>query len=150
MELVEAQRQGRRHTHIPYRDSRLTFLLQVSPQTAGSCATQLTVFSVLRKARCCMYLHSPPASHSMSGSLQRLPPHIPASGQPTESSNMDNFQHFIQFTVYKIHSTSCLTILLQVSPQKAATWTVLALYSISEFSDSLLGGIVGNISVTHN
>ena len=30
MELVEAQRQGRRHTHIPYRDSRLTFLLQVS------------------------------------------------------------------------------------------------------------------------
>jgi len=31
MELVEAQRQGRRHTHIPYRDSRLTFLLQVSP-----------------------------------------------------------------------------------------------------------------------
>ncbi|KAL0050716.1 hypothetical protein WJX82_005679 [Trebouxia sp. C0006] len=30
MELVEAQRQGRRHTHIPYRDSRLTFLLQDS------------------------------------------------------------------------------------------------------------------------
>ena len=33
MELVEAQRlpQGRRHVHIPYRDSRLTFLLQVKP-----------------------------------------------------------------------------------------------------------------------
>ncbi|KAL0025519.1 hypothetical protein WJX77_008758 [Trebouxia sp. C0004] len=30
MELVEAQRQGRRHIHIPYRDSRLTFLLQDS------------------------------------------------------------------------------------------------------------------------
>ena len=29
MELVEAQRAGKRHTHIPYRDSRLTFLLQV-------------------------------------------------------------------------------------------------------------------------
>lgn len=31
MELVEAQRAGKRHTHIPYRDSRLTFLLQVWP-----------------------------------------------------------------------------------------------------------------------
>ncbi|KAL3147252.1 hypothetical protein ABBQ32_002745 [Trebouxia sp. C0010 RCD-2024] len=30
MELVEAQRAGKRHTHIPYRDSRLTFLLQDS------------------------------------------------------------------------------------------------------------------------
>jgi len=33
MELVEAQRQGRRHIHIPYRDSRLTFLLQVQVWT---------------------------------------------------------------------------------------------------------------------
>lgn len=30
MELVEAQRSGRAGRHIPYRDSRLTFLLQVS------------------------------------------------------------------------------------------------------------------------
>jgi hypothetical protein len=30
MELVEAQRQQRRASHIPYRDSRLTFLLQVN------------------------------------------------------------------------------------------------------------------------
>ena len=29
MELVEAQRSGRLGRHIPYRDSRLTFLLQV-------------------------------------------------------------------------------------------------------------------------
>lgn len=36
MELVEAQRQGRRRSHIPYRDSRLTFLLQVT--FAESCA----------------------------------------------------------------------------------------------------------------
>jgi kinesin family protein 15 len=28
-ELVEAQRSGRKNRHIPYRDSRLTFLLQV-------------------------------------------------------------------------------------------------------------------------
>ena len=34
MELVEAQRMGKRHIHIPYRDSRLTFLLQVGPQYA--------------------------------------------------------------------------------------------------------------------
>lgn len=46
MELVEAQRAGKRHTHIPYRDSRLTFLLQVQqlhcclPATAR-CATRL-------------------------------------------------------------------------------------------------------------
>ena len=37
MELVEAQRQGRRRTHIPYRDSRLTFLLQVRPLCWCSC-----------------------------------------------------------------------------------------------------------------
>jgi kinesin family protein 15 len=28
-ELVEAQRSGKKNRHIPYRDSRLTFLLQV-------------------------------------------------------------------------------------------------------------------------
>ena len=47
MELVEAQRQGRRHTHIPYRDSRLTFLLQVSPQTAA----KWVMFSTLMNSR---------------------------------------------------------------------------------------------------
>lgn len=35
MELVEAQRQGRRHMHIPYRDSRLTYLLQASASVGG-------------------------------------------------------------------------------------------------------------------
>jgi hypothetical protein len=29
MELVESQRSGRKGRHVPYRDSRLTFLLQV-------------------------------------------------------------------------------------------------------------------------
>lgn len=35
MELVEAQRSGRRGRHVPYRDSRLTFLLQVSNGKGG-------------------------------------------------------------------------------------------------------------------
>ena len=48
MELVEAQRQGRRHTHIPYRDSRLTFLLQVSPQTAAKLTTRQLESSLSR------------------------------------------------------------------------------------------------------
>lgn len=35
MELVEAQRTGRKGRHIPYRDSRLTFLLQVGVVLTG-------------------------------------------------------------------------------------------------------------------
>jgi hypothetical protein len=46
MELVEAQRQGRRHIHIPYRDSRLTFLLQVSAHQAATFTVFCTVFNL--------------------------------------------------------------------------------------------------------
>eukprot|EP00884_Botryococcus_braunii_P012461 jgi/Botrbrau1/21215/Bobra.39_2s0016.1 len=57
MELVEAQRQQRKASHIPYRDSRLTFLLQdslggnaktvvianVSPAASSACETNSTL-----------------------------------------------------------------------------------------------------------
>ena len=74
MELVEAQRQGRRHTHIPYRDSRLTFLLQVSPPQAATSTDFDTSFNSRKFNEILWWYHreyqfpalsgSPPPSHS--------------------------------------------------------------------------------------
>ena len=69
MELVEAQRQGRRHTHIPYRDSRLTFLLQVMTD-------QLTIRSKRNKFQ--VFVQRFQAVFSMSfGKLGVVCSHIP-------------------------------------------------------------------------
>lgn len=52
MELVEAQRAGKRHTHIPYRDSRLTFLLQV--QQLHCTVVCLLLHAALLNHACCV------------------------------------------------------------------------------------------------
>ncbi len=62
MELVEAQRSGKRGRHVPYRDSRLTFLLQdslggnaktmiianISPSSSSAQETLSTLYFVRR------------------------------------------------------------------------------------------------------